>query len=220
MSKIVSNALVLGQSLTDTFNFLLDTDVAGALRLRRKSDGSGGNVLAVDVSGNLTANDTALQKMQLWTVHNTTSGTAIDFMSIPSWVKRITVMLNEVSTNGTSPVQVQIGAGSFTISGYFSTAGNIQTSSISSGSSTTGFIECNDSAAEYVRSGVMTISTLGNNVWVYQSTISADHDGRSRVHWGAGSVTLAGVLDCLRLTTVNGTDTFDAGSVNLLLEGY
>jgi hypothetical protein len=48
-----------------------------------------------------------------------TSGTAqtappatpqyFDFTSIPSWVKRITVMLNEVSTNGTSEVILQIG---------------------------------------------------------------------------------------------------------------
>ena len=32
----------------------------------------------------------------------------------------------------------------------------------------------------------------------------------------AGGV--AGVLDRIRLTTVNGTDTFDAGSINILYE--
>ena len=36
-----------------------------------------------------------------------TSGTSIDFTGIPSWVKRITVMFNGVSTNGTSNIQIQ-----------------------------------------------------------------------------------------------------------------
>ena len=49
-----------------------------------------------------------------------TSGTSIDFTSIPSWVKRITLMFNGVSTNGTSNYQIQIGSGSVTTSGYTS----------------------------------------------------------------------------------------------------
>jgi hypothetical protein len=35
----------------------------------------------------------------------------------------------------------------------------------------------------------------------------------------AGSATLSGTLDRVRITTVNGTDTFDAGSINILYEG-
>ena len=34
----------------------------------------------------------------------------------------------------------------------------------------------------------------------------------------AGRVTLSGALDRVRVTTVNGTDTFDAGSINILYE--
>ena len=78
------------------------------------------------------------------TAQATTSGTAIDFTGIPSWVKRITVIINRVSTNGSSIPQIQIGA---------------------------------------------------------------------------GHKALAGTLDRIRLTTVNGTDTFDAGAVNILYEG-
>jgi hypothetical protein len=36
---------------------------------------------------------------------------------------------------------------------------------------------------------------------------------------GAGSVTLSATLDRIRITTVNGTDTFDAGSINIAYEG-
>jgi hypothetical protein len=35
---------------------------------------------------------------------------------------------------------------------------------------------------------------------------------------GAGGVTLSGVLDRVIITTANGTDTFDAGSINILYE--
>jgi hypothetical protein len=35
----------------------------------------------------------------------------------------------------------------------------------------------------------------------------------------SGSKTLAGTLDRIRITTVNGTDTFDAGQINILYEG-
>ena len=52
------------------------------------------------------------------TAQASTSGTAIDFTGIPSWAKRITVMFNGVSTNGTSNPQIQLGSGSPTTSGY------------------------------------------------------------------------------------------------------
>ena len=53
MSKVVTNSVVLGQSGTASNNFLLDTDAAGALRIRRNADGSGGSVLTVNSAGTL-----------------------------------------------------------------------------------------------------------------------------------------------------------------------
>lgn len=148
-----------------------------------------------------------------------TSGTSIDFTGIPSWVKRITVMFNGVSTNGTSAVQIQIGSGSVTTSGYNSKAGNMQGTSVDSGSSTTGFPECNDSAAGYVRWGQMILSLQTSNTWVYSSLMGVDNSGNNRIHWGGGSSSnLSGPLDRVRITTVGGTNTFDAGSINILYE--
>ena len=66
----------------------------------------------------LVANSGTLAPIVSGTAVASTSGTSIDFTGIPSWVKRITVMLNGVSTSGTSIVQVQIGSGSPTTSGY------------------------------------------------------------------------------------------------------
>ena len=38
-------------------------------------------------------------------------------------------------------------------------------------------------------------------------------------YMSGGSIALGGVLDRIRITTVNGTDVFDAGSINILYEG-
>ena len=143
----------------------------------------------------------------------TTSGTSIDFTSIPSWVKRITVMMNGISTNGTSPGLIQIGSGSVTTTGYISSAvvGGVGAAIVNS---TSGFIRYYDNST-FIPSGLYILCLVGSNIWAgsYTSTLSTSY-----ACYGAGAVTLAGVLDRLRFTTVNGTDTFDAGSVNILYE--
>ena len=142
-----------------------------------------------------------------------TSGTSIDFTSIPSWVKRITVMFAGVSTNGTSGYLIQIGAGSVTTSGYLS---NVSASS-AAGVSTSGFLLCTNFTSSTNQSGIVTIATIGSNTWVESSTISPNA-GSYNVSIGVGNITLGGTLDRVRITTVNGTDTFDAGSINILYE--
>jgi hypothetical protein len=142
-----------------------------------------------------------------------TSGTSIDFTSIPSWVKRITVMFDGVSTNGTSNLLMQIGSGSFQTSGYISNA----TSSAPAGS-TAGFLVTASNAAAYTSVGAVVLTTLGSNVWSEAGTV-APNAGTNSASSSAGAVTLSGTLDRVRITTVNGTDTFDAGSINILYEG-
>ena len=146
-----------------------------------------------------------------------TSGTSIDFTSIPSWVKRITVMFNAVSTNGTSHVIVQLGAGSVTTTGYTSNSyyiingGTVVTTSYTAGFGTAPYGGAADN-----RTSVMTINLIGSNAWVCASTgINAVN---TTCIGSAGSITLSGTLDRVRITTVNGTDTFDTGTVNILYE--
>jgi hypothetical protein len=57
---------------------------------------------------------------------------------------------------------------------------------------------------------------LGSNTWVLSSVISPT--ASNFMYVGAGDKVLSGTLDRIRLTTSNGTDTFDAGSVNILYE--
>ena len=157
---------------------------------------------------------TATQKIVQGTAQASTSGTSIDFTSIPSWVKRITVMLNGVSTNGTSIPQVQIGAGSFTTSGYVSSAASVSSSPVIT-SATTGFLLVGQGNAANLINGLLTIYAVGSNLWV--ASVSGSISTVVAL-CGGGNVTLGGTLDRVRITTVNGTDTFDAGSINILYE--
>jgi len=140
-----------------------------------------------------------------------TSGTSIDFTGIPSWVKRVTVLFNGVSTNGTAFIYVQIGSGSVETSGYVS----VFQGSTASGTATAAFIVTSSGASD-VRYGTVVLSTMGSNLWVASSIIGITN--ATLTQQGAGAKTTSGVLDRIRLTTSNGTDTFDAGSVNILFE--
>ena len=144
-----------------------------------------------------------------------TSGTSIDFTGIPSWVKRITVMFNGVSTNGTSAYIVQIGSASFTTSGYAGSAGNLSSpSTFSSFTSGIPVIQAVNSSST-IR-GIVTIANVTSNAWVATSVQS--FSDAAVISFGSSNVTLSGTLDRVRITTVNGTDTFDAGTINILYE--
>ena len=147
-----------------------------------------------------------------------TSGTSIDFTSIPSWVKRITVMFSGVSTNGTSNIQVQLGAGSVATSGYLSNGSRIQGSSATTlGANTAGFTVASINAAADAQYGLAVFCNISGNIWVSNGILYATN--YLAVQNSVGQVSLGGVLDRVRITTANGTDTFDAGRVNILYEG-
>jgi hypothetical protein len=149
----------------------------------------------------------------------TASGTSVSFENvIPSWAKRITVMFGGVSTNGTSTVQVQLGAGSFTTSGYNSIGTGITGATVSSVTNfSTGFGVGNEGgSAASSRVGTFVFTNISGSVWTAMFQYGFSDTGRAL--FGSGNVTLSGTLDRVRVTTVNGTDTFDAGTINLLWE--
>jgi len=142
-----------------------------------------------------------------------TSGTSIDFTSIPSWVKRVTVMFNGVSTNGSSQGLIQLGSGSFATSGYTSQWVLIGIGTLN-GTVSTGLPWFHSSAGE-AKTGHLVITNVSGNAWVCSGVLRVDTGYMSTQ---AGNITLSGTLDRVRITTVNGTDTFDAGSINILYE--
>lgn len=148
-----------------------------------------------------------------------TSGTSIDFTSIPSWVKRITVMFNGVSLSGSSNYLIQLGAGSVVTTGYVS-ASTYQGSANVVGNlvSTAGFAVSSAAGAANVISGALSLLLVGGNIWVSNHAMGLNSSGAGYSMSGGGNLSLGGTLDRIRITTVNGTDTFDAGSINILYE--
>lgn len=155
------------------------------------------------------------QPSTLAIVQNSTSGTSIDFTAIPSWVKRITVMLSGVSTNGTSPVIVQLGdSGGIETTGYLGYSFEIKATPV--GLATSSGIVLNSPAANSTCDGILTIVNLTSNTWVANYI---GGDGVGLVCNMAGvSKALSGTLDRIRLTTSGGVNTFDAGNINIMYE--
>jgi len=156
----------------------------------------------------------------LMTAQNTTSGTSIDFTGIPAGVKRITVMLNGVSFNANANPQIQIGAGSIATSGYTSAAGDyVPTANFAN--HTSGFVLAGATSSLGVAGnnlyGQIVITNITGNTWCSSSNLSG-YGSSTNTATGAGTVTLSGQLDRLRITSTAGTAAFDAGSVNLLYE--
>lgn len=205
------------------------TDVKLAAGAAVSNIGTGG-ITATQLSSNavttvkiLDANVTPAklsQKLTLAAAVASTSGSAIDFTGIPSWVKRITVMLSGVSTSGTSNIQLQLGAGSIEVSSYLSMAGLINTTQNTTrgATNTTGFIiNATSTVATDIQNGNLVFISMGNNIWTC-SGVFYNSTGPN-ISSVSGSKSLSGALDRVRITTVNGTDTFDAGSINILYEG-
>jgi len=149
----------------------------------------------------------------------TGSPTSVTFSSIPSWVKRITVNITGVSMSGTSSLRFRLGpvAGVET-SGYLGSSTGFAATTMASVQFTLGF-DLNDGAtAAATRNGSFVFSLLDSatNTWAMQGCQGQGNTNSASVI--GGSKPLAGVLSVLSMTTTNGTDTFDAGTVNILVE--
>lgn len=144
--------------------------------------------------------------------------TYADFTGIPSWVKRITVIFNGLSTSGTSPIQVQIGPASGVVAtGYTAMGVQFSTTAQAGATATSGFVLGNDSTAADTQYGQIIITTSGSNNW---AATGSTYGGATtpRVRFTAGGIALADTLTQVRITTLSGLTTFDAGSINILYE--
>lgn len=146
------------------------------------------------------------------------SGTAVNFNSIPSWVNRIVITIDGVSTSGSSIVQVQLGtAASFEVTGYVGGVDTIVSSGGVPAAFTTGLAleRAGAPAASQSRYGVVTLIRSSANGWLMSG--SNFNDVLATGLSNARKV-LADVLTRVRITTVNGTDTFDAGQFSVLMD--
>ena len=148
----------------------------------------------------------------------TASGTAIDFTGIPNWVNKITVMFNGVSTNGSSPVQIQLGdSGGVETSGYLGSGSSIA-GTVATSNYTSGIVQGQSTqSSAFIRQGLIQVVKVTGNTWIGSGVLGQSDSAQTLI--GAGSKTLSTTLDRIRITTVNGTDSFDAGQINIMYEG-
>jgi hypothetical protein len=143
----------------------------------------------------------------------TASGTSLDFLDIPSWVKRITVMFAGVSTNGTSPICIQIGTSSgLETTNYFGGACNQAPSYVAN---TVGFnLHTSGDGSEAIN-GIATLVNITGNTWIMSA---GTQFSRNIVSTAGGNKALSDTLTRVRVSTVIGTQTFDAGTINVMYE--
>ena len=226
----MANTITAGNGTNN--GLAVTSDATGALNILTGS-GGGTAAISIDSSQNVTAaanltvtGNTAITgtlsatggitgSLKSATAQASTSGTSIDFTSIPSGIKRITVMFSGVSLSGTSNQLIQIGAGSVTTSGYVGGAAAAGTSG--SQTTQTAGLQCGITAtATFTITGQAILTNITGNTWVMTFNGTRQTDGYGLI--GSSSIALGGTLDRVRITTVNGTDTFDAGSINLIYE--
>lgn len=144
------------------------------------------------------------------------SGTSLDITGIPSWASRVTITFKDVSTNGTSIPLIQLITSSAITTGYTS-SGSVLATGVASSTSTSGFLTAGGSSdtASVSRSGQIVITYQGVFQYAATSILSCN---LAEMRVGGGSILLSALITGVRITTVNGTDSFDAGSISILYE--
>ena len=138
--------------------------------------------------------------------------TEIAFTDIPTWAKRITIAVSQLSSNSTGAILVQIGYGST----YENTSyvGSVTNQTGTSETMSTGFKIVNAATAASSYSGIIMLVNLDGNTWCEQSTLGLAAGGTRE---SAGVKQLSSALTSLRFF-IDGTQLFDGGSINVLFE--
>jgi hypothetical protein len=156
----------------------------------------------------------ALNRIALGTPVTTTSGTAHDF-TVPAGTRRVTINLVGLSTNGTSIPIIQIGdAGGIEPTGYLGATGDFA----GAANFTTGVGLVNSHSSTSVLHGSIVLTLVDATTFTWAAAVALGLSSGAAVYSGGASKALSAELTTVRLTTVNGTDAFDAGLVNIIYE--
>lgn len=178
--------------------------------------------MTLDTSGGVVFGGGVIQgSLNRVTAIATTSGTSVDFTGsngVPTWAKRVTIVFNAISTNGTSDIIVQLGtASAFETTGY--SASNLSAASTTVGTAyTNGFGLLASPVAANSYNGILTLINLSDSSYMWAAN-GMFTTGNATTNFCAGGKVLSGPLTRIRLTTSGGANTFDNGSINMLYEG-
>ena len=148
-----------------------------------------------------------------------TNQTAPEFTGIPSWARRITLTFSGVSTNGNNPPLIQIGSGTYATSGYLG-SNAVVAGSVATVTFTTGFgigVNTSNWLSTFAVNGSVTLSLHSGNTWVCSGSVSNSSQAGFYLIGGSSGTAISGTLDRIRLF-IDGTQFFDAGTVNIMWE--
>ena len=191
----------------------------GTLTIAAPDTNTDRTITLPDATGTLV---TAGNILTLGTAVASTSGTAIDFTGIPSWAKRVTMLLYGVSTNGTSSMVFRLGTSAgVPASGYEGVTGYIaNNNTANAASSTTGVnLAATFNTATNLAHGQIVAQLVFGNVWAITGIVGYTSGSFQTCFSYGYTCALPGTLDRVLITTANGTDTFDAGTINVSWEG-
>ena len=149
------------------------------------------------------------------------SGTSVSFTGLPSCVKRVTILFNAVSTSGSSAFLVQLGTGgtpTYTTSGYSAYGVTLASATLAGDVNTTGFPIGKNSVSTNTYGGSIVLTNVNSNLWSVNGFIASAGTVSNSGLLGAGSVNIGATLTALTIKATNGTDTFSAGTINILYE--
>lgn len=154
----------------------------------------------------------------LGTLFTFSGETEKDFTGIPDWVSVVTVMMEGHDASGTSNGLVQIGdAGGIEASGYVGGAAYDDTGGGDGAITQSTGIALLSTGSPLSFSITLRRMDSGGLRWAAIGTYYTDTTNDR--HGSTFSVkTLTARLDRIRITTANGSDTIDAGDVNIMYE--
>lgn len=180
------------------------TPSTGNVEIYAKTDG---RIYSKDDTGT----ETSFVGLTAGTAQASTSGTSINFTGLPAGIKQITLAFSGVSTNGTSNLIVQIGdSGGLEVTNYLGSVNDGGTPTNYS----SGYLLRSGNAAANINHGQIILTLIGTNTWAATHLMGLSNT--NVISYGAGSKALSDTLDRISLTTAGGSDTFDAGLVNIL----
>jgi len=208
MAGLVSRGAITTDGITMSTARLLGRTTAATGAVEEITVGSGLSLSAGALTASVITLDTPVAS---------TSGTSIDFTSIPSGTKRITINFAGVSLNGTAQPLIQIGdSGGVETSGYLGASSSLVAATASL-NYTAGFgIYAATAANTFHGTLTLTLLDASANTWCAAGYFATSNVAATFT--SAGSKSLSAVLDRVRITSSNGTDTFDAGAINITYE--
>lgn len=142
------------------------------------------------------------------------SGAAVDFTGIPSWAKRVLMVVQAGSFSGAGSLRMQLGTSGGVIASGYSGSHSLVTNSVVTAFAGNGF-EIGAASAGNVFTGILQLVRITGDVWVGNGVFSLGDTPCTMTT--SGYVSLPGTLDRVRFTSTSGAN-FDGGVVNVFWE--